>query len=254
MTWLLVIIALIVGIVLGRLLSRREYTSRQLHSEAAWQRKLATAETKAPEAQADATTAQTETNSTLGDTERARTEANTALADVQDLQSNTEPAAPEAAAASFVAPAEPQPRTDVSDDPTKIEGIGPKIAELLNGSGVTTFEGLAASSVERLREIGLGGGNRFRMHDPSTWPERGRARRLGELGRPRSFTGCSRRRPSGVTSPPRSTVPELNASKRTAVGLQRGAGDVRRGFGHEEHSGSRELLRLPITAERDRVR
>ena len=58
MTWLLVIIALIVGIVLGRLLSRREYTSRQRQADAEWQRRLATAETKAAEAQADATTAQ----------------------------------------------------------------------------------------------------------------------------------------------------------------------------------------------------
>ena len=146
---------------------------------------LARAQAEAEVARADAEHVRTEANSTLADAERARTEANTALADAerartearsadegaQDMQSNAEPVAPEAVVASFVAPTDPPARTDASDDLTKIEGIGPKITELLNGGDVTTFEGLAASSVERLREIVLGGGSRFRMHDPSTWPE-----------------------------------------------------------------------------------
>jgi predicted flap endonuclease-1-like 5' DNA nuclease len=61
--------------------------------------------------------------------------------------------------------------TPVVDDLTKIEGIGPKIAQLLADAGITTFAALAATSVERLREILAAGGSRYRLTDPGTWPE-----------------------------------------------------------------------------------
>ncbi len=57
------------------------------------------------------------------------------------------------------------------DDLTKIEGIGPKIQELMHGAGIYTFGELAAASVERLREILHAAGERFQMHEPKTWPE-----------------------------------------------------------------------------------
>lgn len=57
------------------------------------------------------------------------------------------------------------------DDLRKIEGIGPKIAGLLKEEGVVTFKDLAATSVEKLKEVLLKAGPRFKMHSPLTWPQ-----------------------------------------------------------------------------------
>ena len=57
------------------------------------------------------------------------------------------------------------------DDLTRIEGIGPKIQELIYAARIFTFVALSKTSVERLKEILDGGGERFQMHDPKTWPE-----------------------------------------------------------------------------------
>ncbi len=56
------------------------------------------------------------------------------------------------------------------DDLTKIEGIGPKINELLNNAGIYTFAKLSSTKYEKLKTILEEAGERFRMHDPSTWP------------------------------------------------------------------------------------
>jgi large subunit ribosomal protein L17 len=61
--------------------------------------------------------------------------------------------------------------TEKGDDLTKIEGIGPKIAEILNKSEITTFSKLAESNTEKLNEILAQAGNRYKSHDPSTWAE-----------------------------------------------------------------------------------
>lgn len=57
------------------------------------------------------------------------------------------------------------------DDLKKIEGIGPKIEEHLNNGGISTFAELAMASFEQLKEILDNAGPRYRMHDPSTWPQ-----------------------------------------------------------------------------------
>lgn len=66
------------------------------------------------------------------------------------------------------------------DDLKKIEGIGPKIAELLNTAGITTFADLAATSVERLNEILAEAGSRYATHNPTTWPEQASLARDGQ--------------------------------------------------------------------------
>jgi predicted flap endonuclease-1-like 5' DNA nuclease len=58
-----------------------------------------------------------------------------------------------------------------ADDLEKIEGIGPKIAQLMTKAGITTFEQLAATPVERLRSVLTEAGPRFASHDPTTWAE-----------------------------------------------------------------------------------
>ncbi len=56
------------------------------------------------------------------------------------------------------------------DDLSVVEGIGPKISELIQASGVTTWWGLANADVGSLRATLEAGGPTFRIHDPGTWP------------------------------------------------------------------------------------
>ncbi|WP_337045259.1 hypothetical protein [Emticicia sp. 17c] len=55
------------------------------------------------------------------------------------------------------------------DDLKIVEGIGPKIEELLNKVGIYTFSQLANTSVIQLKEILNKAGSRFQIHDPTTW-------------------------------------------------------------------------------------
>jgi predicted flap endonuclease-1-like 5' DNA nuclease len=65
------------------------------------------------------------------------------------------------------------------DDLKRIEGIGPKIANLLQGAGFTTFNQLAAADVSELRAIlnaaGLAG-----LADPTSWPEQAQLAAAGQ--------------------------------------------------------------------------
>lgn len=74
-----------------------------------------------------------------------------------------EAAAPEVAAAA--------PDTGKADDLKKIEGIGPKIAELLNNAGINSFSDLAGTEVDRIKEILAEAGSRYATHNPGTWPK-----------------------------------------------------------------------------------
>lgn len=51
-----------------------------------------------------------------------------------------------------------------------VEGVGPKIEQLLNEGGINTWDELAAAEVDRLKEILDAAGSRYQIHDPSTWP------------------------------------------------------------------------------------
>jgi large subunit ribosomal protein L27 len=68
------------------------------------------------------------------------------------------------------AAAAPKPATK-ADDLRKVEGVGPKIAELFNESGINSFAELAATSVDKLKEILEAAGPHFASHDPGTWPK-----------------------------------------------------------------------------------
>ncbi len=88
------------------------------------------------------------------------------------------PAAPATDAGIVAAPlttAVPQP-----DDLILIEGIGPKINELLNKAGIVSFAQLAATSLQRLNQILDAAGPRFRLADPQTWPEQAALARDGK--------------------------------------------------------------------------
>lgn len=57
------------------------------------------------------------------------------------------------------------------DDLKIIEGIGPKIEELLNNASIYTFAELANTPSTRIKEILDAAGPRFQIHDPTTWPQ-----------------------------------------------------------------------------------
>ena len=67
------------------------------------------------------------------------------------------------------APAKKAKKADAGDDLKKIEGIGPKIAELFNNEGIMTFAQLAETSTERMQEILVAAGSRYASHNPGTW-------------------------------------------------------------------------------------
>jgi len=70
--------------------------------------------------------------------------------------------------------AAPKKTAKKGDDLTKVEGIGPKIAEHFNNAGILTWEELANTDVSRLQEILIAAGPRYRMHNPGSWPKQAR--------------------------------------------------------------------------------
>ena len=71
-------------------------------------------------------------------------------------------------------------RAEVNDDLTRIEGIGPKIQQLLNEKGIRTYRKLASTPADRLKKILESVGGTFRTHDPTTWPEQAKLAATGE--------------------------------------------------------------------------
>ena len=55
------------------------------------------------------------------------------------------------------------------DDLKIVEGIGPKIAELYNNSGITTWKQLSETTLEKSRAILTAAGDAYKIHNPSTW-------------------------------------------------------------------------------------
>lgn len=67
-----------------------------------------------------------------------------------------------------------------ADDLKIVEGIGPKIEELLHAAGIKTWKELSETASERIKEILDAAGPNFQIHDPGTWPEQARLADLGE--------------------------------------------------------------------------
>ncbi|AWV99122.1 DivIVA domain-containing protein [Arcticibacterium luteifluviistationis] len=57
------------------------------------------------------------------------------------------------------------------DDLTVIEGIGPKIAKVLNANNIISYRDLATKPSYQIKEILGYAGSSFAMHDPSTWAD-----------------------------------------------------------------------------------
>ncbi|MGI9542309.1 MAG: hypothetical protein ACR2MX_03565 [Cyclobacteriaceae bacterium] len=57
------------------------------------------------------------------------------------------------------------------EDLKVVEGIGPKIESLLKAGGINNWSELANAEINRLKGILSDAGDRYRIHDPSTWPK-----------------------------------------------------------------------------------
>jgi predicted flap endonuclease-1-like 5' DNA nuclease len=65
-----------------------------------------------------------------------------------------------------------------ADDLTSIEGIGPKVAKLLAGIGITTFASLAEADLDKLREVLDESG--YKYMEPSGWVEQAKLAAAGD--------------------------------------------------------------------------
>lgn len=75
----------------------------------------------------------------------------------------------------------PEPIVEHEDDLAgKLEGIGPGIQGVLYEAGIKTFSQLAATSVTRLEEILTAAGDRYRLADPTSWPEQAQFAAAGD--------------------------------------------------------------------------
>ncbi len=86
-----------------------------------------------------------------------------------------EPSTTDAVSTDFV-----KGNAEGSDDLKKIEGIGPKIAELLTDAGYGTFAALSETSVENIASILAAAGSRYTMHNPGSWPAQAKMAADGE--------------------------------------------------------------------------
>ena len=74
-------------------------------------------------------------------------------------------------------PAKPKLKSAKPDDLKRIEGIGPKTADVLLSSGIRTYAQLAAAGVERIKAILTE--NSIRAN-PTTWPEQAKLAAAGK--------------------------------------------------------------------------
>ena len=61
-------------------------------------------------------------------------------------------------------------KTVKQDDLKIVEGIGPKISGMFNDTGIKTWKALSETAVADCQKVLDGGGNRYKVHDPASWP------------------------------------------------------------------------------------
>ncbi|RME85211.1 MAG: helix-hairpin-helix domain-containing protein [Caldilineae bacterium] len=130
------------------------------------------AEAEAPAAEAAEFVAETaaEAEAAAAEVAEVAEEAAEVVTPVADTTAAVSEAVEEAAEAA----AEKKP-----DDLKIIEGIGPKVASLLQAAGIRTFEDLANADVEHLRQILVDAG--LQMMAPDTWPQQARLAAAGDM-------------------------------------------------------------------------
>lgn len=56
------------------------------------------------------------------------------------------------------------------DDLKVVEGIGPKIEQLFHSFDIKTWKALSEASVAKCQEVLNSGGERYKIHNPGSWP------------------------------------------------------------------------------------
>jgi predicted flap endonuclease-1-like 5' DNA nuclease len=56
------------------------------------------------------------------------------------------------------------------NDLSLVEGIGPKIRSLFHNFEIKTWQDLSETSVAKCQEVLDSGGDRYKVHDPASWP------------------------------------------------------------------------------------
>lgn len=159
--------------------------SRCQDSLSAREDELASVQAQLESAQADAQAAAVSVQESLAAQEQAAADCAAALKAKEDELAEVESAlealraeqaaaetraqdlATRLAAAEAAIPVEPQ-------DLTRIEGIGPAIAGLLNNAGIVNYAQLAGAALDRLHEILQAAGPRFHIANPTSWPQQAR--------------------------------------------------------------------------------
>jgi len=68
-----------------------------------------------------------------------------------------------------------------ADDLKIIEGIGPKIQEILNDQGIDSWLKLSMANPDEIRSLLIDkGGPRYQIHDPGTWPAQAKLAATGK--------------------------------------------------------------------------
>ncbi|GAB4252042.1 MAG: hypothetical protein Kow0027_16410 [Saprospiraceae bacterium] len=73
------------------------------------------------------------------------------------------------------------------DNLKRIEGIGPKIAEVLRANGIDTFAKLAKMTPDEIKDLLNNAGERFSFQDPTTWPQQAKMAADGEWDKLRKW-------------------------------------------------------------------
>lgn len=123
-------------------------------------------------------------------------------ADINSLLRNPEPSAPSTpsttafrngvsdlgtASVSSTSPSLTSVALGHKDDLKKLEGIGPKLEQVLNAAGVRNFMQLASMTPEEIKPILEAAGNQFKMHDPKSWPYQAELASKGEWERLKEY-------------------------------------------------------------------
>lgn len=107
--------------------------------------------------------------------------AKKAVAKPAAKKAEAKPAAKKPAAKKAVTkPAAKKAVAKKGDDLKRIEGIGPKIAGLLNEAGISTFSQLEKATPKKLADVLQAAGARFRLAKPKTWQEQAKLAAAGK--------------------------------------------------------------------------
>jgi len=175
---LFIIIVLLVAALLGFLIGYYMARGRARKKIAALEEEKAALEEKLRKLEAELLAAEAEKNSLHGDVRRMDDEIASLKLTIDKLEKEARLLAEERGPKQEY----PSRPPAAADDLKAVLGIGPKISKLLMNRGITTWKTLSETAPDSIREIlASDGGERFRVHNPDTWPHQARLLHEGRL-------------------------------------------------------------------------